>query len=142
MYALDLPADAAAQEYLAREREATTKSEFLGGETIAMAGASREHNDIVMSLTFAVMLRLRDSACRAYGSDMRVHTTKGNYCYPDLSVVCGKPRFTDIKGDVLLDPVVIFEVLSPTTEVLDRGEKLRGYQQTVSIFIPWFRKAA
>lgn len=133
MYAMDLPVSAAELDYLARERDAADKSEYLNGTIVAMAGASREHNEVVMSLTFAVMLCLRGTECRAYGSDMRVRTTEGNYCYPDLSIVCGKPRFTDIKGDVLLDPVVIMEVLSPTTESLDRGEKLRSYQQTSSV---------
>jgi Uma2 family endonuclease len=133
MYALNLPLDPAAEAYLAAEREAPYKSEFIQGGVVAMAGASREHNELTTNLTVSVGSRLRGANCRAYGSDMRVRAGAESYCYPDLSIVCGEPRFTDQKGDVLLNPLVIVEVLSPTTEALDRGEKFLAYQRTASV---------
>lgn len=118
--------------YLAAERDAATKSEWIGGAIVAMAGASYEHNVIAANLLIALGMRLRGSACRAFGSDLRVRANH-NMVYPDLSVVCGRPAFTDSQSDTLTNPSVVIEVLSPSTERLGRGEKLRDYQATESV---------
>jgi Uma2 family endonuclease len=133
MYAFQQHSNPAAEAYLAREREAETRSEFIDGQIVAMAGASKEHNTVATNLMGLVYLALRGSERQTFGSDMRVITASENYCYPDLTIVCGNPELTDQRGDVLLNPRVIFEILSPGTESLDRGEKLRSYQRTPSI---------
>jgi len=133
MYALNLPTNPVAEAYLTAEREAKSKSELICGTVVAMAGASREHNELTTNLMVSVGSRVRGTTCRAYGSDMRVRTDTDTYCYPDLTLVCGEPRFTDLNGDVLLNPLVIVEVLSPTTEALDRGEKFFAYQRMASV---------
>src|SRR5207248_2680551 len=79
-------------------------------------------------------LQLRDRPCKVYNSDLRVQVNEeGPYTYPDLSVVCGKAEFADAKGDALLNPTMIVEVLSPTTEAWDRGGKFEHYQQMPSL---------
>jgi Uma2 family endonuclease len=121
-------------EYLERERQALTKSEYYQGEIFAMAGASRQHSLIQTNLIMELGNRLRDRPCEVHGSDMRVKITPtGLYTYPDASVVCGKPRFEDRLGDTLLNPVVVLEVLSESTESYDRGTKARHYRRIESL---------
>lgn len=122
------------EEYLARERAANFKSEFFRGETFAMAGASREHNLIVGNLVRAAGNRLEDHPCEIYASDMRVKvSTTGLYTYPDVTIVCGEPKFEDDELDTLLNPTVVFEVLSASTEAYDRGTKSIHYRQLPSL---------
>ena len=117
-------------EYLARERAAETKSEYLRGEIYAMSGGSPEHSTIIVNVTAAIVAQLKGKPCRAHSSDMKVRsTTTGLYSYPDLSVVCGEVRFHDERRDVLVNPTAIVEVLSPSTERFDRGKKFAQYQQ-------------
>src|SRR5947199_9772162 len=109
-------------EYLARERAAEFKSEFYKGEMFAMSGANRRHVRICVNLTRRLDERLEGSACEAFTSDMRVKVTAtGLYTYPDASIACGGAQFEDAEVDVLLNPKVIFEVLSKSTERRDRG---------------------
>ena len=118
------------QEYLAREREAETKSEYYDGETFAMAGGSEEHSLIVVNMCTALLLQLADRPCKVYNSDMRVRVEEdGPYAYPDVSVVCGEAEFADEERDNLLNPTVIVEVLSPSTEAYDRGDKFAHYRR-------------
>ena len=118
------------QEYLAIERKSETRNEYYNGEMFAMAGASREHNLISVNLLRDIGNQLEDRPCEAYPSDMRVSIeATGLYTYPDVSVVCGEPRFEDREVDTLLNPTVIIEILSPTTEAYDRGFKFRQYRQ-------------
>jgi Uma2 family endonuclease len=122
------------EEYLALERKATTKSEYLNGQTYAMAGASREHNLIAGNVFGELRFQLRERACEAYINDMRVKISPtGLYTYPDVVVVCEEPRFEDSNIDTLLNPNVLVEVLSPSTEAYDRGEKSAHYRQLESL---------
>ncbi len=120
-------------EYLAIERESDVKHEFFDGELFAMAGGSRAHN--LLSLNMAAELRdaLKHSPCEVYPSDMRVELPTGLYAYPDVSVVCSEPRFEGDRQDVLLNPLVIVEVLSPSTEAYDRGTKFEHYGRLPSL---------
>jgi len=121
------------EEYLRIEREAKGKSEYFAGEVFAMAGASREHNLIVTNLVRELSARLRQTNCEVYPSDMRVAVTTGLYTYPDVSVACGQPSFLDARHDTLLDPVLLVEVLSETTEAYDRGRKFEHYRALASL---------
>jgi Uma2 family endonuclease len=117
------------EEYLEIEREAETRSEYLDGEMFAMSGGSREHNLIVTNLVRELSLQLKRRPCEVYSSDQRVRVPEtGLYTYPDIVVVCGDPLFEDEAVDTLLNPLLIVEVLSPTTEAYDRGKKFEGYR--------------
>ena len=122
------------EDYLAAERQAETKNEYLNGEVFAMSGASREHNLIVWNLSAALHAQLRGRGCEAYVGDMRVHIpATGLYTYPDVAVVCGEPRFEDGELDTLLNPTLLVEVLSPSTEGYDRGKKAAHYRTLDSL---------
>jgi Uma2 family endonuclease len=123
-----------AADYLRIERAAEGKSEFYRGEMFAMAGASREHNLIVMNVGASLQTQLRNSDCEVYPSDMRVNVSPtGLYTYPDVSVACENPEFEDARGDTLLNPRVLVEVLSEATEAYDRGPKFEQYRQLASL---------
>ncbi len=122
------------EDYLAAERQAETKSEYLNGDVFAMSGASREHNLIVWNLSGSLYAQLRGRGCEAYVGDMRVHIpATGLYTYPDIAVVCGEPRFEDGELDTLLNPTLLIEVLSPSTEGYDRGKKAAHYRALDSL---------
>jgi Uma2 family endonuclease len=122
------------QEYLALERKADFKSEYYDGFITAMAGTSREHNLITLNLGREISSQLKKRPCEAYVSDMRVHVDRtGPYTYPDVVVVCGEPQFEDDEVDTLLNPTVIVEALSPTTEAYDRGKKFLHYRRLPSL---------
>ncbi|MCC6552512.1 MAG: Uma2 family endonuclease [Polyangiaceae bacterium] len=116
-------------EYLDRERRSETKSELLHGVIVAMAGASPKHNAIVMNLGAALKLRLKGRRCLVFPSDQRVHVeATGLFTYPDVTVVCDKPRLHPKDRDTLLNPKVVVEVLSSSTEAYDLGAKFAHYQ--------------
>jgi len=116
------------EEYLAHEEVAEAKSEFFDGEAFAMTGASRSHARIQMNLARLLGTAVRGGSCEAFGSDLRVKVREsGLYTYPDLSVVCGEVDFEDDRGDTLANPVVLVEVLSPSTEAYDRGLEFEHY---------------
>ncbi|MFI5384926.1 MAG: Uma2 family endonuclease [Fimbriimonadales bacterium] len=122
------------EEYLAFERASETKHEFLNGRIYAMAGAGLAHNRICTNLTRELSNQLKGKPCQVLSQDMRVKVPKtGLYTYPDLLVVCGKPALEDDEMDTLLNPSVIFEVLSPSTERYDRGEKFINFQSIESL---------
>lgn len=121
------------EEYLAFERASDTKHEYINGEVIAMTGASRNHNRIVSSLIAALYPQVRNRPCDILANDMRVKTGDGEYTYPDVTVVCGEARFEDEVIDTLLNPTVIIEVLSPSTQSYDRGQKFRHYRTLESL---------
>jgi len=122
------------EEYLALERKAEFKSEYFAGEMFAMAGASRRHNLITANILRVLGNQLLERACNVYPSDMRVKISKiGKYTYPDVVVACGEERFEDEHNDTLLNPVVIIEVLSESTEAYDRGKKFEHYQYLESL---------
>ncbi len=123
-----------AQEYLALERKSATRNEYYNGEIFAIAGASREHNLIAGNVNAEIRNQILDRPCESYPSDMRVYIeATGLYTYPDVTVVCGEPRFQGSEVDTLLNPTVIIEVLSPTTEAYDRGVKFRHYRRIGSL---------
>ena len=123
-----------AQEYLELERRAATKSEFFAGEIFAMTGASRDHNLIVANLVRELTLELKGRPCETYPSDMRLKVNATElYTYPDLAVVCGPPQFDDEQKDTLLNPTLIVEVLSISTEAYDRGKKFAHYRKIGSL---------
>lgn len=119
-------------QYLAFERRSATKHEFVDGQVYAMAGASFAHNVIVGNVVGALRGALESGTCYTLPSDMRVQTASRAY-YPDASVVCGPPQFHDAGEDVLLNPSIIVEVLSDSTERVDRGEKLQAYTSMPSV---------
>ena len=129
------------QEYLAVERAAEFKSEFyegemypLGGGPEATAGGSRRHSRISTNLIYTLQKHLEGRPCQVINSDLRVHVAAhGLYTYPDLSALCGEPEFDGPDEDTLLNPQVIIEVLSPSTEAYDRGEKFRRYEALASL---------
>jgi Uma2 family endonuclease len=122
------------QEYLALERRAETKSEYLRGEMFAMAGASREHNLIASNVNRELGQQLRERPCEVYQADMRVKVSStGLYTYPDVTVVCGEPEFEDAEVDTLLNPIVLVEVLSSSTADYDRGGKATHYRSLPSL---------
>ena len=122
------------EEYLAAERQADRKHEYLDGEVFAMSGASFAHVSIVANLTGHLFSRLQGSPCRAFSSDLRIKVSRtGLYTYPDVVVVCGDPQFDDEHNDTLLNPRLIAEVLSPSTETYDRGKKFAHYRTLESL---------
>ena len=121
-------------EYLALERRSETKNEFFAGEMFALAGTSLRHNKIVQNIVVSLHGQLRGGPCQAFFSDVRVKAGRaGLYTYPDVVVVCGDLRYLDAELDTLLNPKLIVEVLSPSTEGYDRGKKFEMYR-TIDTF--------
>src|ERR1700682_4990288 len=124
-------------EYLAIERFTEERHEFLDGQIYAMAGESGEHGDISANLVGTLVNQLKGTPCRVRAKDTKVRSgptprlvgsTSGLYSYPDIVVFCGEPEYHDTYEDVILNPTVIVEVLSPTTEAFDRGEKFARFK--------------
>lgn len=116
-------------EYLAFERGAREKHQYVAGEVFAMAGASPRHNGIVANLVMLVGQALRDGPSRVFPSDLKVHIPALDvFTYPDVSIVCGSIALRPGTNDVVTNPKVLFEVLSDSTESYDRGEKAEGYR--------------
>jgi Uma2 family endonuclease len=125
-------------EYLAAERESSVRHEYLEGRIYAMAGESLQHSQIGVNLIREVSQQLKGRECQVLSPNMKVKTgDAGLFSYPDLTVVCGKPLFLDTHRDVLLNPTVIFEVLSPSTEAYDRGEKLFRYRNFIETLMDY-----
>ncbi|HEX8146127.1 MAG TPA: Uma2 family endonuclease [Pyrinomonadaceae bacterium] len=123
-------------EYLAVERQNEYRSEYIDGEMVAMTGASRRHNIIAVNITSSLDRQLADRPCEIYAGDMRVRIASRReyaYTYPDVVVVCGEPQFEDEHLDTLLNPTVIVEVLSESTERYDRGKKFSFYRAIESL---------
>jgi len=121
-------------EYLEQERRAERKSEYRQGEVFAMAGASRRHGLIVTNLTRELSQQLMDRPCEVYSSDLRLRVTAaGLYTYPDVLVVCGDVQFADDQKDTILNPVLLIEVLSPSTRDYDLGGKSQYYRTLPSL---------
>jgi len=122
------------EQYLELERKAETKSEYYGGQIFAMSGGSDAHSLIGGNIHGLFWSHLRGKPCRAFNSDMQIKVSPtGLYTYPDVSVVCGEVQFADGRRDILGNPAVIVEVLSPSTESYDRGEKFVHYQRLSSL---------
>ena len=123
-----------AQDYLDSERTSAEKHEYLDGDIFLMTGASANHNLIVGNIYASLHTQLRQRPCVVYPSDLRVKVSQtGLYTYPDISVTCDPPQFEDTQRDTLLNPTVIVEVLSPSTENYDRGRKFQHYRTLNSL---------
>lgn len=116
------------EDYLASERGAQSKSEYWDGRVLAMSGASLAHNVIVANLIMVAGPKLRARGFQIFPSDLKVRRGR-RFFYPDVSAVCGEPIFNDGEKDVVLNPTLIIEVLSPSTESYDKGPKFLTYQQ-------------
>ena len=118
------------EEYLELERQAQTRHEFVDGIIYAMAGESLSHSQICINLAGEVRAKLKGQSCQALSPNMKVRAEgKGMYAYPDLTIVCGKPLFHDKQCDVLLNPKVIIEVLSPSAQRYDQTKKFFRYRK-------------
>jgi len=128
------------EEYLALDRDAEIKSEYRAGEIVAIThrdgypGASRVHVAIVGNIMASLVLQLRGRPCQAFSSDLRVRAASSSrYTYPDITVVCGQQIVENTKPETLLNPTVLVEVLSDSTEAYDRGEKFAHYRRIPSL---------
>ena len=130
------------EEYLAFEREAFEKHEYIDGliiplhenlETVAMAGASRRHNLVSGNIFGEIRNQLKGRNCEAYINDMRVRLNPARYVYSDVVVACDEPDFLDDEFDTLTNPVVAIEVLSPSTRFKDKTEKLEDFRKVESL---------
>ena len=121
-------------EYFILEANSEIKHELWWGELIAMAGALRQHNTLTAQISRALNNRLDDTPCQAGVSDLRVAINNAeNYVYPDVVVWCDDAQWDEMRGDTLLTPLVIVEVLSPGTQLRDRREKLDAYRELPSL---------
>lgn len=125
-------------EYLALERASEERREYLDGQIYLMAGESEAHGTICTNLTAEIAYQLKGTPCRAFSKDTKVrsgplpktrYSAEGLYSFPNLLVVCGEAQYLDERRDVLLNPKVIIEVLSPSTEAFDRTEKSARYRE-------------
>ena len=122
------------QEYLERERRAERKSEYSSGAITPMAGATKEHIKINVDTQTHLCVQLRGSSCEVYNNDMRTRVLRGDkYYYPDIVIVCGEARFEDDRFDTLLNPTLIVEILSESSEENDRDEKMNAYRTLESL---------
>lgn len=118
------------EEYLKLERLSEYKSEYLDGEIFAMAGASEAHILIEANVIAEFNVQFQKKPCQVYTGNMKIDLSKhGLYAYPDAVVVCGDPIYSDKYKDNLLNPLLIVEILSPSTEAYDRGEKFFRYRK-------------
>jgi Uma2 family endonuclease len=122
------------EEYLKRERAAETKSEYVDGMLVAMAGATPDHVLITANVSGELHQQFKGRPCRVYTQDLWVRIAEsGMYAYPDVVAVCGDPSYETDKRDVLANPTLIVEVLSESTEAYDRGLKFARYRQRASL---------
>ena len=120
------------EEYLVWERQQTERHEFYAGEVFSQAGGTRRHSLVGSNVLGEIRQFLKGQDCQAHGSDMRVHVEATGYqAYPDVSVVC--PPFEGISEDVISNPILVVEVLSPSTADFDRGGKFGHYRQIPSL---------
>jgi Uma2 family endonuclease len=120
-------------DYLQAERAATKRHEYFNGEICALAGASERHNLIASAVQYTLYGGTIERNCRVFQSDMRVQAADTSVFYPDVVVVCGEAHYRDDRRDTLLNPTLIVEVLSPSTEDIDRGRKFAAYRQIPSL---------
>jgi len=123
------------EEYLALEREKLEgKAEYIDGQIYAMIAASRKHILIATNIICELGMQLKGCPCEIYANDMKVKAAQSKaYFYPDLSVVCGQPELEDSHHDILLNPTILIEILSPSTEAFDRGGKFARYRRIESL---------
>ena len=120
-------------DYLAAERQSATKNEFMNGRVIGRSGSNRWHNLIVSNAAVAIGSRIHGAKSDLYLGNMRVRLRNNFICYPDIVVVNGEPAFADQNGDLLLNPTVVFEIISSATNTLDKTQKLEAFLAMDSI---------
>ena len=133
MEAIPAPAHYTVEEYLAIDRAAAYRSEYRDGEILAMAGGTRPHSLIGLNIAAEVRQEMKERDCEVHGADMRVRASAARFVYPDVSIVCGEAQLDSSFKDTLLNPTVIIEVLSPSTEADDRGDKFAYYRRLRSL---------
>jgi len=122
------------REYLRVDAESSVKHEFLDGMILAMAGGSPDHAALAMAVGASLNRQLEGRKCRVYSADLRVRVVATGFAgYPDVTVVCDKLERDPDDANTATNPALVVEILSPSTEEYDRGEKLRQYQQTASL---------
>jgi Uma2 family endonuclease len=122
------------EQYLEIERTAERKSEYFNGEMFAMAGASIQHVAINDNLVGILLRVLAGSGCRSYSRDLRLRiSSTGMYTYPDMVVICGKIQLSETDKNTVTNPTVIVEILSPSTQNYDRGDKFAHYRAIPSL---------
>ena len=120
-------------EYFKIARDSEVKLEYIDGEIVAMAGGTYNHSLIAANFIGALSPRLKGKPCRVLESNLRVGIRRSRYTYPDIPVVCGSPQFDPRDSETIVNPRVLIEVLSPSTERSDRGEKFNRYQMLESL---------
>ncbi|NWJ48745.1 MAG: Uma2 family endonuclease [Chloroflexi bacterium] len=122
------------EEYLRLEESSLEKHEFYKGDIFLMAGATESHNLIAANAIIELGSGLRGKPCKVYSSDMRIQVqSNGLYTYADVSVVCGQVEFATSRTDTITNPILIIEVLSPSTEKYDRSQKFELYRALTSL---------
>jgi len=121
-------------EFIAWERNEEEKHEYLQGEILGMSGASLNHNKIHTNLIGELYIKLKGKACSVYPAELRLYVkAKESYFYPDATIICGEPEMADDQFDMIVNPSVIFEILSPSTSDYDMGRKFFFYMQIASL---------
>ena len=121
------------QQYLEMERRSKIRHEYVDGKVIAMAGESLAHNRIARNIVVKLETNFADNTCETFMENIRVRVTPTRYRYPNVVALCGEAQIDDTNPPALLNPAVIFEVASPSTENEDRDEKWTEYQQLPSV---------
>jgi Uma2 family endonuclease len=121
------------EQYLEIERAAEVRSEFIDGQMVAMAGGTLQHATLQINIVGELRDRLQGTGCRPLGSDFRIHVSRQYSTYPDVAVVCGKVILSPGQNDSYTNPAVVVEILSPSSEKYDRGEKFRRYRTLESL---------
>lgn len=125
---------ASVEDYLLQEETSLEKHEYYAGEVFAMSGGSINHNTISGNVFGEIRAFLKGKTCRVFNSDQKIHIeANGLFTYPDLSIVCGELKTWNNRNDVIINPVVIIEVLSPSTAGYDRGDKFKLYRDIPSL---------
>lgn len=122
------------EEYLAREEYSEIRHEYINGEIFDMAGGTANHNLIVGNTQYALRTGLRKKPCKVFAEGLRLRIEKSNIItYPDVMVICGKIEFDRGRQDLVLNPIVLFEVMSKSTRHYDRTDKFAAYRQILSL---------
>lgn len=128
-----LPQKMSVEEYVAYEQETGIKHEYIDGEIYAMAGGTDNHSTIALNCGSELREQLRKKPCRGFNSDMKVKISDLKYIYPDFAIACGEPQFADEKRTMLINPTLVGEVMSPSSEDYDQGTKANYYRSLPSI---------
>jgi Uma2 family endonuclease len=122
------------EEYLAFEDASESRHELIDGYVYDMAGSSEDHSTICTNIITSLNIQVRKRPCKVHGSDLRIQAKpKSSFFYPDITVICGESKFTATSVPSLTNPNCVIEVLSPSTEKVDRGRKAQAYREMASL---------